>query len=192
MDSFPADYTRHTQTRRSIARALACILVTIVAGVIATAGEGIAGSGDALAWPAISQTARPWTRWWWHGSAVDRANITRLLQTYHDAGIGGVEITCIYGVRGEEAHDRAYLSDAWIEAVSQVVDEARHLEMGVDLPPGSGWRMGGPSVSAADADSKLVLKGDPLTVTEMWAGDGVKRAAPGGEGRSINPYSSAR
>ena len=23
-------------------------------------------------WPAITQTAKPWTRWWWEGSAVNK------------------------------------------------------------------------------------------------------------------------
>ena len=54
-------------------------------------------------WPAISQEAKPWTRWWWHGSAVDPASLTRQLEALRDAGIGGVEITPIYGVRGGEA-----------------------------------------------------------------------------------------
>ena len=35
---------------------------------------------------------RPWTRWWWPGSAVDTNNVTRLLTEYRDAGYGGVEI----------------------------------------------------------------------------------------------------
>lgn len=49
-----------------------------------------------------TQSARPWTRWWWHGSAVDETNIARLLETYEAAGLGGVKVTCIYGVQGNE------------------------------------------------------------------------------------------
>ena len=43
-------------------------------------------------------TAKPWTRWWWMGSAVDEQGIAAHLQAYAAAGIGGVEITPIYGV----------------------------------------------------------------------------------------------
>ena len=51
-------------------------------------------------WPATTQTAKPWTRWWWPGSAVDRKNITAQLEAIAAAGIGGVEITPIYGALG--------------------------------------------------------------------------------------------
>src|SRR5262249_34130335 len=30
-----------------------------------------------LAWPTDTSGARPWTRWWWLGSAVDKPNLTR-------------------------------------------------------------------------------------------------------------------
>ena len=34
------------------------------------------------AWPTLTQTAKPWTRWWWPGSAVDRAGITHQLEQF--------------------------------------------------------------------------------------------------------------
>jgi hypothetical protein len=65
-------------------------------------------------WPPITSACRPWTRWWWMGSAVDEAEITRQLQLFHAAGIGGVEISPIYGVTGEEARSIPFLSSRWI------------------------------------------------------------------------------
>ncbi|MCA9262419.1 MAG: hypothetical protein KDA60_01165 [Planctomycetales bacterium] len=115
-----------------------------------------------IAWPVLTQTSRPWTRWWWHGSAVDEAELTRLLETYRDAGIGGVEITCIYGVKGNAERNREYRSDAWVAAIRHVAREAQRLGMGVDLPAGSGWRMGGPTVTMEHANSKVIL--DKLSV----------------------------
>ncbi|MBS1606386.1 MAG: hypothetical protein JST42_27255, partial [Bacteroidetes bacterium] len=44
-----------------------------------------------VGWPAVTQTARPWTRWWWMGSAVDRAGLTWNLEQYKAAGLGGME-----------------------------------------------------------------------------------------------------
>ena len=46
-------------------------------------------------WPEVKQEAKPWTRWWWMGSAVDADNINRLISDYGKHGIGGVEITPI-------------------------------------------------------------------------------------------------
>jgi len=42
---------------------------------------------EALAWPEATRECRPWTRWWWLGSAVDQTNLTRLLTQYQDAGL---------------------------------------------------------------------------------------------------------
>ena len=37
---------------------------------------------DPLAWPGITSQTRPWTYWWWMGSAVDKTNLTRELQRF--------------------------------------------------------------------------------------------------------------
>ena len=55
-----------------------------------------------IKWPAITQQTKPWTRWWWQGSAVDKPNLTASMQLYQQAGLGGLEITPIYGVGGYE------------------------------------------------------------------------------------------
>jgi hypothetical protein len=55
-------------------------------------------------WPQITSTTKPWTRWWWMGNAVDFENIKKSLIEFKEAGIGGVEISPIYGVKGEEAN----------------------------------------------------------------------------------------
>ena len=49
-------------------------------------------------WPCVTKECRPWTYWWWMGSAVNEAELTRHLEDYHKAGIGGVHIIPIYGV----------------------------------------------------------------------------------------------
>ena len=55
-----------------------------------------------IKWPAITQQTKPWTRWWWQGSAVDKKNLTAAMQQYQQAGLGGLEVTPIYGVKGAE------------------------------------------------------------------------------------------
>ena len=101
---------------------------------------------EKVAWPESTQESKPWTRWWWPGNAVDKENISRELKEMADAGIGGVEITSIYGVQGEEDRFIEYLSPEFSEMLRFTIDEANKLGMGVDLPPGSGWRCGGPFV----------------------------------------------
>src|ERR1043166_6517170 len=76
--------------------------------------DGIAADSD-LAWPQITSQSRPWAYWWWMGSAVDKTNITRELQRYRDAGLGGVHIIPIFGAKGFEDKYINYLSPQWME-----------------------------------------------------------------------------
>src|SRR5512146_1647224 len=111
-----------------------------------------------LAWPEASAACRPWTRWRWVGSAVDQPNLTRLLTQYRQAGLGGVEICPIYGVKGAEDRFLDFLSPAWMDALAHTTTEAKRLGLGVDMTTGTGWPFGGPEVSAADASARVNLK----------------------------------
>jgi hypothetical protein len=61
-------------------------------------------------WPVASNESKPWTRWWWMGSAVDEAGIKNQLTQLSAAGFGGVEIVPIYGAIGFENRYIKYLS----------------------------------------------------------------------------------
>ncbi len=79
------------------------------------------------AWPQIRRAeTRPWT-WWWHGCAVNKADISANLKTLHDSGISGVNIVCLLDVRDDKAKKLPYLSKEWIEAVAHAVRQARRL-----------------------------------------------------------------
>jgi hypothetical protein len=198
---------------------------------------------DALAFPPITRVNRPWTRWWWLGSAVDEPNLSRLLLQYHEAGIGGVEICPIYGAHGYEDRFIPYLSPKWMTMLAHATREAQRLDMGVDMTTGTGWPFGGPNVSSDDASAQAILDsvsvagggtidyGVPrgrlqclIAVSDAgqridlaanvldgklhWAApqghwkiyaivargpaQKVKRAAPGGEGHVLDPFSTEK
>jgi hypothetical protein len=119
-------------------------------------------------WPESSQEAKPWTRWWWPNNAVDKENIKRELQEFADAGIGGVEITPIYGVVGEEDRDIEFLSPEFTEILKYTIEEANKLGLGVDMPPGSGWRCGGPFVPQENGLWNLRVEKFELNAGENW------------------------
>jgi hypothetical protein len=148
-----------------------------------------AAQEPASAWPEVTVSAKPWTRWWWPGSAVEKTNLTAQLEAIAAAGIGGVEITPIYGPRGGEARYVDFLSAQWMEMLEHTAREAARLGLNVDMATGTGWPFGGPSVSASDGSSTLALLDGKLAgkPTAMK----VKRAAPGGEGLVLDPYSTA-
>ena len=132
------------------------------------------------------QSSRPWTYWWWMGSAVNEADITRQLEQFAGVGLGGVHIIPIYGVRGYEAQFIPFLSDRWLTVFAHTVREASRLGLGVDLTTGTGWPFGGPNVLPDMAAKKWIVSGGTLTtgLTKQQ----VKRAAPGGAGLVVDYF----
>ena len=213
------------------------LLLVLCVGTFACAQA----ADDALSFPPITRVNRPWTRWWWLGSAVDEANLSRLLAQYHDAGIGGVEICPIYGAHGYEDRFIPYLSPKWMAMLAHTTREAQRLDMGVDMTTGTGWPFGGPNVSNDDASAQAILdrmsvaggatsdyprgrlqcliavsdSGQHIDLADRvqdgklrWTApqgqwkiyailargpaQKVKRAAPGGEGNVLDPFSTQK
>ncbi len=220
--------------KRTIRNSLAIVFIIYMA----IAGTVYAGT-SAAEWPEATSQMKPWSRWWWMGSAVDKQNLSILLNEYNAASIGGMEICPIYGVKGYEDKFIDFLTPEWIEMLGHTLSEATDLGMGIDLTTGTGWPFGGPMVSKETASAGIILKeisykdnklsedlpkGKLIYLTAIskdgqkvelidkvndgklaWdAPDGqwailaaamkipvqrVKRAAPGGEGYVVNPYS---
>nr|WP_314492668.1 glycosyl hydrolase [uncultured Chryseobacterium sp.] len=203
-------------------------------------------------WPKTTETAKPWTRWWWMGNAVDEKGLDKQLTTLNKAGFGGVEIVPIYGAKGFEKQYLSYLSPEWMKMLQFTTNKAKSLNMGVDMSVGTGWPIGGPQVSESDAATKMIVqiyeiqpnekfsdkivlkdekqknlktvkldivtayneKNEALILTDKVSADGslnwkptsgkwsvyavfvgktlqkVKRAAPGGEGYTLDHFSS--
>jgi hypothetical protein len=120
-------------------------------------------------WPAIEKEMKPWTRWWWMGSAVDEKNIAKALEQYQKAGFGGVEITPIYGAKGFESQYIQYLSPQWLAMMKFSVDKSKELGMGVDMNLGTGWPFGGPQVKGEHAATKMIVQQYALNKSEKLA-----------------------
>jgi hypothetical protein len=166
----------------------AALLVLAVASSLGA--QRAPAASNPLAWPAITRDAKPWTRWWWLGSAVDERNLTEQLGQLASAGFGGVEVTVIYGAKGADSLYIPYLSPRWVEMISHTATEAHRLGMALDLPQGSGWRMGGPSVTPADANASLAITMDTVPSGGVWRKDLTGRrvsavVAVGEDGRRV-------
>ena len=77
-----------THTR---ARAFASLLLVVqLLAPVGVMGQGARRGGTArgaqasaaLAWPRVTSQAKPWTRWWWLGSAVNRRELSAALAKY--------------------------------------------------------------------------------------------------------------
>ena len=135
----------------------------------------------------VGQEAKPYTRWWWLGSAVDSVGLDNQLTEFAKVGIGGVEITPIYGVKGNEANDIPYLSPRWMRMLEYVETRGEELGIEANMATGTGWPFGGPLVTKEDAAKKMAFDGQQH-LTVGLTGQKVKRAAPGGEGLVIDHF----
>lgn len=222
---------------------------SIICCIVLCLGYSTVRSQSAFSWPVVTRDNKPWTRWWWFGNAVDTQGIKYNLEQFQKAGIGGVEITPIYGVKGFEKKFIPYLSPQWMKMLHYTISESKKLNMGTDMVTGTGWPFGGPQIPVQDAASRVVFqtyylktgenlqqpilvnnpreknvaslqvlmaysdKGDKINITDKVGKDGklswkaptgnweliavfdgktlqkVKRAAPGGEGWVMDPFS---
>ena len=169
-----------------------CVALSVLALALSTAQargtevDRTVASADS-SWPAITAQQKPWTRWWWPGSAVDTERLTVELEDIAAAGFGGVEITPIYGARGAESRFIPFLSPRYVGMLAHASATAKRLGLGIDMATGTGWPFGGPWVGAQDAELKLDLSQGRLdgVPTDFR----VTRAAPGDEGPVLNPFS---
>jgi hypothetical protein len=157
-------------------RSLLSLIVTSIVG-------STLGAADPPVWPTPTNEQKPWTRWWWLGSAVTPAEITRSLEEFKAAGLGGVEICPIYGAKGAEEKYIDFLSPKWMAMLAHTTSEAKRLGLGVDLTTGTGWPFGGPGVTAADASAKVAVQ-----KYDVETGKGLNQALPVGTLRALVAY----
>ncbi len=148
------------RTNKSMLRACALLLIIYLLCPVAADAQRAPRRAPTspLAWPPITKQNKPWTRWWWLGSIVNKQDLTTEMRKYEQAGLGGLELTPIYGVKGYEDRFINFLSPAWVEMLEHTLREADRLGMGVDMSTGTGWPFGGPWVGADDACKNLVAK----------------------------------
>ncbi len=111
---------------------------------------------EPLQWPEVKVEHQPVTWWNWHGSAVNKKDLERLMKKYYKAGLGGVNIMATYGAKGYEDQYIDFLTPRWMEMLSYTSTLADQMNMTVDLEATTGWNMGGPWVRFEDAAKRVV------------------------------------
>ena len=111
----------------------------------------------AQSWPTVTTEAKPGTRWWWLGSAVDKENLKWNLHEYGNHGIGAVEITPLYGVQDNQANNIDYLSDKWLDMLRYTGEQCTRNGIELDMATGTGWPFGGPWVPLEESASRMVF-----------------------------------
>jgi hypothetical protein len=141
-----------------MARVLSLVFWLAAALPLFVTNAGGQNSTTLLNWPPVTRQTKPWSRWWWQGSAVNKRDLTAEMEKYQKAGLGGLELTPIYGVKGAEDRFIKFLSPDWMEMLQHTLKEAERLGIGVDMATGTGWPFGGPWVGAEDACKNFVYQ----------------------------------
>lgn len=109
-------------------------------------------------WPSVTNETKPWARWWWPGSIVNQNDLTKVMEQYSAAGLGGLELTVLYGVKGQENKFIRFLSPEWMKMFEHTLKEAKRLNMGIDFANAASWPFGGPWVNETDASKYVAFK----------------------------------
>ncbi|MBS3769911.1 MAG: glycoside hydrolase family 2 protein [Bacteroidales bacterium] len=130
----------------------------LVVAIIPMLSGGCQKPSPEAGWPEINNETKPWTRWWWQGNSLQSETLPQVMTKYHQAGLGGLEITPIYGVKGYEDQFVDYLSPKWMGLLNQTLNIADSLNLGIDMANTSGWPFGGPWIGPRHACKRLVYK----------------------------------
>jgi len=125
-------------------------------------------------WQDPPAEARPYTRWWWPGGAVEEGVIRREMQRFNQTGFGGVEIQPFaIGLSREEASSnpdiRTVGEPGFFALLAAAADEAASLGLGFDVTLGSGWPNGSPSTGGA-TERQLLLSHRDVTGPQQFYG----------------------
>lgn len=122
----------------------------------------------------IYKDSKPWTRWWWFASMIDRASVQDNLQWLKDNGFGGVEIAWVYPLnrmRGDTTNytpRQEWQSAEWSEIVAYAKQYADSLGLGCDFTFGTLWPFGDTKVPFGEATMNMKDADWRQAITRSW------------------------
>mgnify|MGYP001358394772 CR=1 FL=1 len=99
--------------------------------------------------------ARPWAYWFWINGNITKAGITADLESFRDAGIGGVLWMEVSGPWWAPDGEVTALSPQWHEAFQWAVSECDRLGLEFDVSLDFGYGSGGPHITPELSMQKL-------------------------------------
>jgi len=159
------------------------ILLSALCGALLLGATLPTMAADDFSWPALTSQNKPWLWWWWPGSAVNKADITSQLETFQQAGVGGVQIIPIYGIKGGQADYIKFLTPEWMDMMGYTVSQARSLGMNVDMALETGWCFGGPASTKNDANALVVER-----TFDVAGGASLDQTFPGGSIQALMAF----
>ncbi|MBR4755430.1 MAG: hypothetical protein IK076_00650 [Bacteroidales bacterium] len=114
------------------------LLSGLLAATLLMAFSGCSGPRESS--DVLYGSGKPYTRWWWFSSYVDKNDVRDQLVWLKDHEFGGVEIAWIYPMFLDPAKPHPdFLSEEWSEPVVYAKKVADSLGLGCDFTYGSLW-----------------------------------------------------
>jgi hypothetical protein len=123
---------------------------------------------------SLYNDSRPWTRWWWFASMIDRASVADNLVWLKENGFGGVEIAWVYPLnrmKKDTIHytpRQEWLSPEWTGMVVYAKHCADSLGLGCDFTFGSLWPFGDTKVPFNEATMNMTDPTWRQEITASW------------------------
>ena len=118
--------------------------------------------------------SKPWTRWWWFASVIDKESVRYNLTWLKDNGFGGVEIAWVYPLNRMNKDTINYmprqewLSEEWSNIVAYAKICADSLGLGCDFTFGTLWPFGDSKVPFDEATMNMIDKNWRQDITASW------------------------
>jgi hypothetical protein len=122
-------------------------LLTVLVAFGAAAAPARADFTSDFAQPA--RAVQPKFRWWWPNALVDTNEIKAEIDQIADAGFGGAEITDVHHSEssGLDPAGHGWGTQAWVDAITAAMQEAKTRGMSIDLTAGPAWPSAVPSIT---------------------------------------------
>lgn len=133
------------------------VAVALIVTAIIVAGAQTRSLDDGFRSPPLAYGIRCW--WWWLNGNVTKEAITRDLEEMHAKGFSGA---CIFDAGGADQRENSQVpagpmfgTPEWRELYRHALNEAHRLGLELSLSIQSGWNLGGPDITPAEATKHL-------------------------------------
>jgi hypothetical protein len=122
----------------------------------------------------FSLTSKPYARYWWFASMIEKEDVRYNLNWLKSNGFGGVELAWVYPLNRFNPKDTSYtprqewLSKEWTEIVEYTIKYADSIGLGCDLTYGTLWPFGDSFVPFDEATQKFGEPNWRQIITRSW------------------------
>jgi len=122
----------------------------------------------------FSVTSKPYTRYWWFASEIEKDDVRYNLDWLKAHGFGGVEVAWVYPLNRFNPKDTSYtprqewLSPEWTQIVDFTVKYADSIGLGCDLTFGTLWPFGDSYVTFDEATQRFGEPGWRQEISRSW------------------------